>query len=80
MVSKTNRNQPRQTYHLVKKFDSDGFDCNHVTFSAVDQADADAKASRWNRYHGKAMAPGYGYQIAALAPDGTMPAYDHFFR
>jgi hypothetical protein len=66
-------------YHLIAKH-SEELDCKHVTFTASDAQDAERKAYQWNRYHGHAPSPGWGWQVAELAPVGTEPQYDYMFK
>lgn len=67
------------TYMLMAAF-AEELDCDHVTFSATDQENADRKAIEWNRYHSNSNCPGYGWQKAVQAPAGVAPRYDSFFR
>lgn len=78
MARKAQKQQNTITYMLIAAF-SEELDCSHVTFSAIDQDDADRKAVEWNRYHGKTNRPGYGWQKAIQSPSGVAPRYDSFF-
>jgi len=61
-----------KTYAAKPKFEEDILTDVKFYFHADSQADADSKIFGWNRYHGKANCPGYGWcEAIEVSPDAV---------
>ena len=55
-------------YAMIDKYEGLRFGVRFY-FHATDQADAERKATAWNRYHGYCDSPGWGWHIPVPATD-----------
>ena len=62
-----------KTYGMKPKYEEDILTDINFYFNAEDQKDADTKAWKWNRYHGFADCPGYGFCIALEVSPEDVP-------
>ena len=63
-----------KTYGMKPKYEEDILTDINFYFNAESQKDADSKAFGWNRYHGKADCPGYGFCEAVEVDPADVPS------
>ena len=62
-----------KTYGMKPKYEEDILTDINFYFNAENQKDADSKAWNWNRSHGFADCPGYGFCIALEVNPADVP-------
>jgi len=62
-----------KTYAVKCEFDEDILTDAQFYINATGQDEADSKVFGWNRYHGKARSPGYGWCEAVEVNPADVP-------